>query len=169
MLAAVAQQGAERGEMSSPLRFWGTFSIRTAMYYNLSLSIFNGNEQFTCFGGSMPVLQGNFMPHGAQPGLNRAHPRLWRGPSNIKRAKTTSFDSFWRGPLDQGAIPWLILPPSQELWLRRPFSSVLVFLSYVIHLPLYSDEDLLVEISIRHISKLHTLSISRECHKALSK
>ena len=34
-----------------------TFSIRTIKYCNLSLSTFNENKQFTCFGESIPGLQ----------------------------------------------------------------------------------------------------------------
>ena len=40
------------------LRFCGTFSIQACKHYNLSLSTFNENKQFTCLKSSMPGPQG---------------------------------------------------------------------------------------------------------------
>ena len=51
-------EGDERGEIFPPCYDRrDTFSIRTIKYCNLSLSTFNENKQFTCFGESIPGLQ----------------------------------------------------------------------------------------------------------------
>ena len=93
----------------------GPFLIQTIKYCNISLSKFNENKQFRSTEGPMSVLKG---PQGAHPRLKRAQSGLERGPSKLKRAKNIWFSFLGGGPLDQGTLPWLISPPSPELWLH---------------------------------------------------
>ena len=58
----------------------------------------------------------NFKDQGAHHRLKVAQSRPERGPSKVKWAKN---DKLGGGPLDQGALPWLISTPSPEPWLRR--------------------------------------------------
>ena len=55
---------------------------------------------------------------GAHLRLKRAQSRPERGPSKLKWAKNACFSFLGAGHLHQGALPWLISPPSPELWLR---------------------------------------------------
>ena len=42
-----------------------------------------------------------------------------KGASSSKVGEKRLVSMFDRGPVDQGALPWLISPPSTELWLRH--------------------------------------------------
>ena len=108
-----------RGE-SPPCPILGDpFLIRTIKYCNLSLLTFNDNTQFTCFGESMPGLKEPILGlMGPTPG-SRGSILGTRGPFESKAGENNQFSFLGRSSLDQGTLPWLISPPSPELWLGR--------------------------------------------------
>ena len=66
------------------------------------------------------VYKGQFQAtKGAHHWLKSAQFRPERGPSKVKWVKTISFLFLGAGSLDQGALPWLISPPSLKFWLRH--------------------------------------------------
>ena len=69
--------------------------------------------------GPCQVCKSKFRHKGAHLKLERARARPEWDPSKIKWTKDDYFSVLGGGPFDQGVLPWLISPPSPELWLRH--------------------------------------------------